>query len=227
MSLTRKYLSALGIDAEKIDEIIAAHSETVESLKEQRDSYKADAEKLPAIVNERDNLKEQLKQNTNASNEKYNTLKAEFDKAKSDNEALQKEYDKTKADNESLQKEFDTYKADVSAKETRTKVENAYRDILREVGVSEKRINSIIRVTNFDDIKLDEKGGLENTDTLKESAKKDWADFIVTEHEEGAKVPKPPESTNDKKPSPTQGRAAQLAAQYHNERYGTNEPKGE
>ena len=161
MSLTRKYLSALGIDAEKIDEIIAAHSETVESLKEQRDSYKADAEKLPAIVNERDNLKEQLKQATNAGNEKYNTLKAEFDKAKSDNEALQKEYDKTKADNESLQREFDTYKADVSAKETRTKVENAYRDILREVGVSEKRINSIIRITNFDDIKLDEKGGLE------------------------------------------------------------------
>ena len=227
MALTRKFLSALGIDAEKVDEIIAAHSETVESLKEQRDSFKAEADKLSALTAERDSLKEEMRKAADASDEKYNALKAELDKAKSDHDALQAEYDKAKSDNESLQNAFDSYKADVSAKETKVKIENAYRDILREVGISEKRINSIVRITNFDDMKLNEKGGLEDADTLKESVKNDWADFIVTEREKGAEVPTPPNNPSEKKPSPAPGRAAQLAAQYHNERYGTNETKGE
>lgn len=227
MALSRKFLSALGLEAEKIDQIIEAHSETVESLKEQRDGFKAEAEKLAGITNERDNLKEELKKAMSASDEKYNALKAEFDKAKSDNEALQAEYNKSKTDNESLKNEFEAYKADISAKEIRAKVESAYRDILREVGVSEKRINSIIRVTNFDDMKLDEKGGLDDASTLKESAKKDWADFIVTEHEKGVTVPTPPDPSNENKPSTKPNRAAELAAEYHNTHYGTNESKGE
>ena len=49
MALTRKMLKAMGIEDEKIDQIIEAHSETVDALKEQRDQYKADAEKLPEV----------------------------------------------------------------------------------------------------------------------------------------------------------------------------------
>ena len=37
MALSRKFLAALDIPAEKIDEIIKAHSDTVEALKEERD----------------------------------------------------------------------------------------------------------------------------------------------------------------------------------------------
>ena len=51
MRLTRKYLSALGIDADKIDEIIEAHMETVNALKSELDDAKAnsgDAEKVKA-----------------------------------------------------------------------------------------------------------------------------------------------------------------------------------
>ena len=40
MSLTRKMLKAMGIEDEKIDQIIEAHTETVDALKEQRDGYK-------------------------------------------------------------------------------------------------------------------------------------------------------------------------------------------
>ena len=57
MALTRKFLSAMGIEDEKVDEIIGAHTETVNALKEQRDSYKADAEKLPAVQKELDDMK--------------------------------------------------------------------------------------------------------------------------------------------------------------------------
>lgn len=46
MAVTRKFLKALGIEDEKIDEIIEAHTEVTEALKKERDSYKADAEEV-------------------------------------------------------------------------------------------------------------------------------------------------------------------------------------
>ena len=49
MALSRKMLRAMGIEDEKIDQIIEAHTESIDALKEQRDQYKADAEKLPAL----------------------------------------------------------------------------------------------------------------------------------------------------------------------------------
>ena len=49
MALTRKFLKAMGIEEEKIEEIISAHSETVTGLKEEAEKYKADAEKLPSV----------------------------------------------------------------------------------------------------------------------------------------------------------------------------------
>ena len=77
MSLTRKFLTALGIEPEKIEEIITAHSETVTALKEQVETYKADAEKLPGIQKELDTLRAET-QDGNA----YDKLKAEYDEYK-------------------------------------------------------------------------------------------------------------------------------------------------
>jgi hypothetical protein len=58
MALTRKFLKAMGIDEEKIDEIITAHSDTVNGLKDERDKYKDAAEKLPSVQKELDELKD-------------------------------------------------------------------------------------------------------------------------------------------------------------------------
>lgn len=55
--LTRKMLRAMGIEEEKIEQIMEAHGETVDALKEQRDQYRVDAEKLPEVQKELDNLK--------------------------------------------------------------------------------------------------------------------------------------------------------------------------
>lgn len=57
MALTRKMLKAMGIEDDKIDQIIDAHAETVDSLKEQRDEYKKEAEKLTEVQKELDDLK--------------------------------------------------------------------------------------------------------------------------------------------------------------------------
>lgn len=57
MALTRRALKAMGIDEEKIDEIISMHTETVDGLKADVSRYKADAEKLPSVQKELDDLK--------------------------------------------------------------------------------------------------------------------------------------------------------------------------
>lgn len=84
MSLTRKMLKAMGIEEEKIDQIIEAHSETVDSLKADRDSYKEDAEKLKDVQKELDDLKAK---GDDGWKEKHDRLKGEFDKYKTDVQA--------------------------------------------------------------------------------------------------------------------------------------------
>ena len=94
MALTRKFLSAMGIEAEKVDEIISAHVEVVDALKEERDTYKADAEKLADVQKELDDLKAK---GDDGWKEKHDKLKGEFDKYKGDIEAKETKANKEKA----------------------------------------------------------------------------------------------------------------------------------
>lgn len=57
MALTRKLLKSMGIEDEKIDQIIEAHTEVTDGLKAERDNFKAKAEKLDAVEKELNTLK--------------------------------------------------------------------------------------------------------------------------------------------------------------------------
>ena len=57
MALTRKLLKGLGLTDEQVDTIIEAHTDTVDGLKVDISKYKADAEKLPGVQKELDELK--------------------------------------------------------------------------------------------------------------------------------------------------------------------------
>ena len=94
MSLTRKMLKAMGIEEEKIDQIIEAHSETVDSLKADRDSYKEDAEKLKDVQKELDDLKAK---GDDGWKEKHDRLKEEFDQYKNDVQAKETKAEKEAA----------------------------------------------------------------------------------------------------------------------------------
>lgn len=178
MALTRRMLKAMGIEDEKIDEIITAHSETVDALKEQRDQYKSDAEKLPNVQKELSELKEAAGKNGGSAWEvKYNAMKEEKDK---------------------IEKDFNTFKAETKAAETKTAKEKAYRAMLKEIGISEKRIDAVMKVTDIDAIELDEQGGIKDADKAKESAKAEWSDFITSEATQGAVTTQPPKNTGGK-----------------------------
>ena len=57
MSLTRKLLKGMGLTDEQVDTIIEAHTDTVDGLKADISKYKGDAEKLPTVQKELDDLK--------------------------------------------------------------------------------------------------------------------------------------------------------------------------
>ena len=59
MGLTRKFLSALGIETEKIEQIIEAHTEVTDALKAERDNYRTDAEKK---ITESENFRKQFEE---------------------------------------------------------------------------------------------------------------------------------------------------------------------
>lgn len=90
-------------------------------------------------------------------------------------------------------------KSDFEAKETAEKVKGAYRAMLKEAGVSEKYLETVLRATDLKAVKLDKDGALEGVEALKESAKAEWADFISTTQTKGATVATPPGNAGAKK----------------------------
>lgn len=57
MSITRKMLKGMGLTEDQQDTILEAHTETVNEIKADRDRLKADAEKLPGVQKQLDELK--------------------------------------------------------------------------------------------------------------------------------------------------------------------------
>lgn len=167
MALSRKFLSALGIEADKIDEIISAHTETVDALKEERDKYKADADKLPGVQKELDDLK----------------------KSSADGEGYKKKY-------EDEHTAFEAYKAEVAQKDAERTKQSAYRDLLKKAGIADKRLDTVLKVSDLSKVELDEDGKIKDSETVMKGIKAEWADFIATETKTGADVSNPPDNTH-------------------------------
>ena len=116
-----------------------------------------------------------------------------------------------------IKEDFDAYKADTEAKAKLSSVKAAYRKLLEDAGIDTKRLDTIIKATVFDGMKLDAEGKLENADQLKKNAETEWADFKVSTRTDGAKVENPPKDGDN---NGANSRAAELAKQFHERRYG-------
>lgn len=79
MALTRKLLKGMGLSDEQVDTIIEAHTDTTDGLKADLAKYKADAEKLPTIQRELDELKAS---GNDGWKKKHDSVKKEFDEYK-------------------------------------------------------------------------------------------------------------------------------------------------
>ena len=168
MALTRTMLKAMDIEKENIDKIIEAHTETVDALKEARDEYKAKADKTGELQSQIDSLKESMVEKS-----EYDSLKSKYDKLKG---------------------EYDDYKNDISEKDKKATKTEAYKALLKEAGVSDKRIGSVVKVADIGAIELDEDGKVKDADKILESIRDEWSDFIETESKKGAKTENPPKN---------------------------------
>lgn len=165
MAITRKLLKGMGLTEEQQDTIIEAHTDTVNGLKADIDRYKADAEKLPGVQKELDDLK-----------------------GKGD--------DGYKAKYESEHKAFEDYKKTVDAEKTNAAKEKAVEAVLKKIGVSEKRLQSVAKLAKadglLDALELNDDGAVKEADKLEKSLKDSYSEYITTTSTKGADTPTPP-----------------------------------
>lgn len=150
--------------------------------------------------------------------DRYNakkTLADELQTKVDEAEGLQGKYD-------TLKTEYDAYKNEQTAKETRAQKQDAYKEILKKIGIPEKRFAVILKTVDFDELDLKD-GKFTKADEIEKSAKEEWEDFIVTTQETGVDSAKPPENNGGKeKPK---SRALELAQKYQEQMYGKVESK--
>ncbi len=89
MALTRKFLKALGLEDDKIEQIIEEHTALADRMNAEIEKYKADAEKLPAVQRELDSLKnspdaEAVKKQLEDLQSKYNSEMEQYKKQLAD-----------------------------------------------------------------------------------------------------------------------------------------------
>lgn len=201
-TLTRKALAAMGIEEAQADEIIGIHTEVVNEIKDERDRYKSEAKDLESAKKELEALKDEM--------------------GKGDRSPYKKKYEDEVKAKESLQEEFDSYKAEVEAKATASQKESAYRKLLLDAGVSEKRIEDVLIIAKakgkFDSIEVDEDGKVKDSDKLAESIKSDFEDYIVHTETHGANTATPP--ANNGGNQDTANAARDRAARYYAQHYG-------
>ena len=133
MALSKKMLQAMDISDDKIEQIIEAHRDTIngltaerDELKESVDKYKAEAAKLSGV--EKDLTKAQAKL---------------------------EEAEETAQKLKEVQKAFDDFKAEVNVKAEQAAKEKAYRELLKSAGVSDKRLDAVLKVTDLSEVELD------------------------------------------------------------------------
>jgi len=169
MSLTRKFLTGMGLTEEQVDTIIEGHRETVDSLKEERDKYKASAEKLAEV-------EEELKE----ANKKITSLEETSEKLAN------------------LEKEYGEYKTTVEQTELNNKKTQARDEILKEIGIPAKWLERVSEGISLDDIVINKDGSVKDKDKIAESLKEKWSDVIGAVKTVGADVSKPATNNGSK-----------------------------
>lgn len=200
-SLTRRFLEALGVEEKAQDQIMEKHSEVVNEIKTERDKFKEDAEKLPEVQKQLDDLKAK-----------------QSDDDPSELEKVKKELaDKTA--------EFDKYKGDIEAKETKAKKETAYRKLLKDAGIGEKYLDIVIKANQdeINNITFDKEGKVKDSDNITAGMKDSLSAFVVTTQQKGADVQNPPAGNGGGEQKPS--RAAELFKQHAAEMYGNKTTK--
>nr|DAV05138.1 MAG TPA: minor structural protein [Caudoviricetes sp.] len=162
----------MGLTEEQQDTIIEAHTDTVNGLKADIDRYKADAEKLPGVQKELDDLKGK---GDDGYKSKYESEHKAFEDYKKAVDAEKTTTAKEKALGVLLQK------IGVSEKRVQSVAKLAKADGL------------------LDKLELDEDGTVKDAAELEKSLKDGYGEYITTTSTQGANTPNPPANSGGAK----------------------------
>lgn len=138
----------------------------------------AHTETVEGIRNDASKAQEKL-------NNKVDALNKELADAKDGDSKWEDKYNE-------LSKEYDSYKAEQNAKADKEAKKSAYKALLKEAGIADKRLDTVLKVTSLDEITLNKDGSIRDAEKLSESIKTEWSDFIVQTQQQGANVDNPP-----------------------------------
>lgn len=184
MAFTRKFLTAMGIESEKVDEIMAAHVEVTDALKAQINDSKDEVDKLAKVQAELDKLKASHKEQA----EKLSAAEKERDEIKG-------KYDTATAD-------LDKIKAENAERETNEKCKKALADFLHEQKYSDFAVKNITRNGFHKSVKFGEDGKPTNLDEILKTIQADegFSGFTPKTTEKSHTPATPPANTGGAKP---------------------------
>lgn len=161
MALTNALLKSMGIENDQRDQIMSEHQATLESIKAERDELRDKAAMVPDLERQVNELKSQMP---------TEDWKAKYEEEKANHDADNAAHEKEKADREKA---------------------SLYRAALREAGISERHLDSVMKVTDLENVGVVD-GALADPDAVKEAIVSEWGDFIPQTTTHGAKVDNPP-----------------------------------
>lgn len=126
MALTRKFLKALGVEEDKIEEIITAHGETVAALKDDAEKARQNADDSAAIAKERDSYKQRV-------------------------EALEK----ASGDAAKVQAEYDAYKKQVETDKANAGKKTLVQKALEAAGANPAAIDLLLNTIDLEKVETD------------------------------------------------------------------------
>ena len=169
----KEILSKAGVDAEHMPEavenIIAGHTASINALREERDTAREEAKKNSDAKKELDELQKKMDGK-----------------------------DPYKVKYEAIKEEFEEFKKGIETEKTMEEKRKAFKNLLKEIGISEKRIDAVVKVSDVEALELNKDGSIKDASKLSDKLKEDWSDFIVTEGEKGAATATPPANNTDK-----------------------------
>jgi len=176
--MKRSFLTALGIEKDVIDQIMAEHGNTVEIIKEKASEDLAkQAEKL--------NVKITTLQEKIDNMPKTNPNEKDW---KSKHEALQEKYD---ADIATKQKELDDYKTAVETEKNTVSKQSALRKQLEADGANPKLVGLLEKEFDLGKVEIKD-GKIKGWDEISKSIKETYAEVFGTISTRGADVATPP-----------------------------------
>lgn len=148
MAFTRKYLASLGLENDKIDAIIEAHTEVTDALKADITKYKTEADKIPALEKQVEEAKQH---------------KADADKFKADYEAEKSAHNKLKSDN--------------AAQAETAKKTAALKKLLKDNSYHDKGLDKIVKYTDLNSLELDENGNFKDAEKIMADIEGEWGEY--------------------------------------------------